>query len=338
MHIRRFEASTMMEAVQKVKEELGPDALVLSTRTLRSGAGWFGLLGRSLVEVTAAADRDARPVAPAKGARPPAVEGAKPDRSWTELRTTRALVDNLEGEMRALRHAVRELGTPGWDASDALKELAELRAWTAELARGRPPDGEAGAARLARRLLAAGLAPRHAWPLAGAAAREAADEREERAALRAVLAGRFDRRMTPPRDDDVAPVELFVGPTGVGKTTTLAKLAAREAGAGGSVALLTTDTFRIGAEEQLRTYAELLGVPFGAAVSPEDLAHCLARRPARRVLVDTTGRGADREALHDLARLRAQAGEGARVSLVLPATHDAAQLRAELARYDGIRS
>ena len=54
MHIKRFEADTMLEAVRQVKEELGPEALVLSTRTLRGRTGPFGLFGRDRVEVTAA--------------------------------------------------------------------------------------------------------------------------------------------------------------------------------------------------------------------------------------------------------------------------------------------
>ncbi len=60
MHIKRYEAATMLEAVQQVKAELGPDALILSTRTTRKRGGAFGLFGRDVVEITAAVDRSVR--------------------------------------------------------------------------------------------------------------------------------------------------------------------------------------------------------------------------------------------------------------------------------------
>ncbi|RMF81502.1 MAG: flagellar biosynthesis protein FlhF, partial [Nitrospirae bacterium] len=68
MHIRRFVAPTLLEAVRKVKEELGPDAVVLSTRPVRMARGRFGLLARSGVEVTAAMDRDRHPSVRERGA------------------------------------------------------------------------------------------------------------------------------------------------------------------------------------------------------------------------------------------------------------------------------
>ena len=59
MHVKRYEAATLVEAIRQIKQELGPEALVLSQRTVRQRSG-FGLFGRSVVEVTAAVDRDVR--------------------------------------------------------------------------------------------------------------------------------------------------------------------------------------------------------------------------------------------------------------------------------------
>lgn len=82
-----------------------------------------------------------------------------------------------------------------------------------------------------------------------------------------------------------------VGPTGVGKTTTLAKLAARAKDRGERVAIVTLDTYRMAAVEQLRAFADLLAVPFEVAFTATDLRRTLQQHAGcDRVFVDTTGR------------------------------------------------
>ncbi len=90
-----------------------------------------------------------------------------------------------------------------------------------------------------------------------------------------------------------------VGPTGVGKTTTLAKLAARAKDRGERVAIVTLDTYRMAAVEQLRAFADLLAVPFEVAFTATDLRRTLQQHAqCDRVFVDTTGRSPrDRDAL-----------------------------------------
>ncbi|MBI5494567.1 MAG: flagellar biosynthesis protein FlhF [Deltaproteobacteria bacterium] len=83
----------------------------------------------------------------------------------------------------------------------------------------------------------------------------------------------------------------LVGPTGTGKTTTLAKMAARARMAGRSVAFITTDTFRVGALDVLARYGDILGVRCGTARNREELARALQAAAAHSlVLVDTAGR------------------------------------------------
>lgn len=86
----------------------------------------------------------------------------------------------------------------------------------------------------------------------------------------------------------------LLGPTGVGKTTTIAKLAARASMEYGpdQVALVTTDTFRIGAQEQLAIYGRIMGCPVRIAKDADELASVLHQlRNRRLVLVDTAGMG-----------------------------------------------
>ncbi len=95
----------------------------------------------------------------------------------------------------------------------------------------------------------------------------------------------------------------LVGPTGVGKTTTLAKLAARAVEAGQDVAILTLDTYRVAAVEQLRAFADLLDVPMEVVFTPQDLRRALQVHGHRdRIYVDTTGRSPlDTKALQTLS-------------------------------------
>lgn len=340
MHIKRFEASSLLEAVRLVKEELGPDAVVLSSRRVRRADGWLGRFGRSRVEITAAVDRDPRaaPAAPGRAR-------VSPDPSWRELRITKALVDPLEAELRELRRVVEGLSRPAPELAELSRGLRELRR-TMEAPdregsrRKRPVPSE----RMARRLRSAGLAEEHAAAVSKeAAARLAAQpgptgDVPEARALGEALAARLDPHLEPPRPDLAAGVELLVGAPGVGKTTSLAKLAAREEQQDGRCVLLTTDVGRVGAEEQLRGLADHLHVPFDVAATPQELAQRVARLGRRRVWVDTAGLAAqDGAALCDLARARALLGRRARVHLVVSATTKSNDLLAELDRFRLLR-
>jgi flagellar biosynthesis protein FlhF len=91
----------------------------------------------------------------------------------------------------------------------------------------------------------------------------------------------------------------LVGPTGVGKTTTLAKLAGRARSRGERIAIVTLDTYRVAAVEQLRAFADLMDVPFAVAFTATDLRRLLQQhRDCDRVFVDTTGKSPrDRESM-----------------------------------------
>ncbi|HTD75457.1 MAG TPA: flagellar biosynthesis protein FlhF [Steroidobacteraceae bacterium] len=117
-------------------------------------------------------------------------------------------------------------------------------------------------------------------------------------------------------------ITAVVGPTGAGKTTTIAKLAARWCMQHGSqdLALVSTDGYRIGAREQLMTYARILGAPMHAANGAKELARVLERLKAKKlILIDTAGMGPrDVRLTEQLAALKYGASR-ARVLLALPA-------------------
>lgn len=91
--------------------------------------------------------------------------------------------------------------------------------------------------------------------------------------------------------NDSPRILAFVGPTGVGKTTTIAKLAAFAVKQKVRVSIVTIDTYRIGAVDQLKAYADIMGVPFAVAETPEELAAAITAQSDRHlILIDTAGR------------------------------------------------
>lgn len=313
MHLKRFRAATMDEALRRIGEELGPDAVILHTKSIPLvGASPFGQ--RHGVEVTAALDGDP-PGVQGSGFRvqgvnsnphpptpnPPTTAVSAPAVSefgvlQRELERVGAMVSGLYGR-GALPFTVSDaLCRVYWSLLAQEVEDGVARRWVVSvqdrLRDAASPDSTPLSALLAE-VLARELGE---TPVSGA--------------------GRSRR------------VIALVGPTGVGKTTTIAKLAAgyrfRE---GKRVALITTDTYRIAGAQQLKNYAELIGLPYCVAPLPKDLTRALANdRDADIIFVDTVGRSARRpEQLEELATY-ARSNDGCEVQLVLSATTKRADL------------
>jgi flagellar biosynthesis protein FlhF len=185
-------------------------------------------------------------------------------------------------------------------------------------------------AELAARLAATGLDETIAMEVASSiptSARRGATP----ARLRDALASRLADLAAP--DRDYARAEVFIGPPGCGKTTTIAKIAAQERARGGPrLGLLAADAFRIGAVEQLRTYADILDAPFKVARTADDLHALLGQRNRTPVLVDTAGRSPSDGAAKELFRVVGTA-PGVRTHLVLPASTSVAAARRILDGY-----
>ena len=181
----------------------------------------------------------------------------------------------------------------GARAPELMAAIADLRQEVMRLGRTDslvPPPWVHGMARLARRgvgpTLAAKLLESARRAVGEVAVAEAVADEALRTALAAWLGERHDPDPRRPR------TVALVGPTGAGKTTTLAKLAARAVlERGERVGVITADTYRIAAIDQLRTYADILGVPIKVALTAEDLtAATEAFKDMDRVFVDTPGR------------------------------------------------
>lgn len=259
MRIKRFCAPTIREAIRLVRAELGPDAVILSNRRVEGG-----------MEIVAATDYDEAafqpPTAAAGTSRQPGV-------------ATRATSGDTPQEP-ALHAMRRELNSLRGLLEHQLSGLA----W-GELARRHPLR-----ARLITALRHVGLSATLAREIAAAAEGRDYDSLWRQAL--AVLA----HRVAVTNDDilDRGGIVAMVGPTGVGKTTTVAKLAARCVLRHGArhVGLITMDNYRIGAHEQIRTYGRILGLPVRQVGTIDELRQAVAAlRDRRLVLIDTAGMG-----------------------------------------------
>ena len=139
--------------------------------------------------------------------------------------------------------------------------------------------------------------------------------------LKKMIPIRIEREVKPPHKK----IMMFVGPTGVGKTTTIAKLAARYAYKQSSrhkVGIITLDTYRIGAVEQLMTYAKMMKLPIETVVDPNDFEEALdVLRHNDYILIDTVGSSQhDREKIEKLSSfLRVNTFAEININLVLSA-------------------
>jgi flagellar biosynthesis protein FlhF len=131
---------------------------------------------------------------------------------------------------------------------------------------------------------------------------------------------------------------VFIGPPGAGKTTTIAKIAAQERARNGErLGLLAADGFRVGAVEQLRMFAEILGSPFATARSAAELEKVLSGTRGRTpLLLDTAGRSPKDDASRDMFRVLAHRRD-VRTHLVMPAATAPSIARRTLDRFQDAR-
>ncbi|WP_029921487.1 flagellar biosynthesis protein FlhF [Nevskia soli] len=283
MKIKRFVAKSMRDAIRQVRDEQGPDAVILSNRRVPGG-----------VEVVAATDYDAALAQqalrqhaahePQPPPPPPQTPPEKPRRSTATQRPTEAAAPAAQQAATApppseLAQMQRELGS----MRRLLEEQLAGLQWN-ELKRNQPQR-----VAVLRALDKLGLSA----DLARAIADEVPPSVEGEAA-RLLPASLLARRIPIGPQDPILDggVIALVGPTGVGKTTTIAKLAARFArhNRARDIALVTLDHYRIGAQEQLFSYGRLLGVPVHSVAPDQDLGAVLEQLSDRRlVLVDTAG-------------------------------------------------
>lgn len=346
----------MAEALRMVKAELGPDAMILSTKKEKAG-GLFGFFGKPVYRVTAAIEPGKKPSPPAGS---PPLSVYQPERERTAKEDLEnSMLAPLARELRELREKVDALARREDTRKEEPREEAPRndQQRNGEMVRPESKDSAIDLKNIPRedledikKLLLSTLAKSQEggvktvqWPSAltetgegqsgndilpedSPLARELSTSGISTDLIRKILdtlatlpveggnqtikgrlgetfgrlikfAGTLKMRKNSPR------IVALVGPTGVGKTTTTAKLAAMYAlNRGNKVALITMDIFRVGAVEQLKTYSRIMGIPLEVASTPKELEKAVEKHAAcDLIFIDTAGRShKDKEKLDEM--------------------------------------
>ena len=318
MRIRKFEAMNYTEALSMIRRELGEDAIIMSstdngrrvevTAAIDEGPSVSSAQARhaqgAMSVNLAVADGPAR----AYGARAPK-PAPKPDPSAVFKKTAPvrpvapapAAMDSVTRELAELREAVMSMHRMGFEMS-----------------------------------LPAGKRELFGMLRGNAVSEDLAVELCERASDKAEVHALIEGGIRTFGDSKSKAV-MVIGPTGVGKTTTIAKLAARAIRQKKRVALINLDTYRIGAVEQIRIYARILGIPLETAHDIDGLAHALELHADKdMVFIDTTGRNPrDPKYIEELNRI-ATMGLPIEIHLLMSASSDEEFLTESAHRYGAL--
>ncbi len=327
METRIFRARSMSDALRKTRRAMGSDAMILSARTLDDASG--------VVEVTAVG-QDRQKVKP-----PPLIEQSdlKGQDGVADPEPWQKSIEPLHEELASLRRMVRELRRVADET--IISGFNDLRTLILESSREQETGRMLGP--IYCDLVDRGVMPDLARDLVRAVEIELGIKEIDQSDWLTLARGLLREILTkqiivsgPLVPGDGVRLFTFVGPSGVGKTTTLAKIASRMAlSEGVDVVMVTTDTYRIGSVEQARRYAELIGVPFVVADRPETLAMALRTYAGvDALLIDTPGRAFEnKEVRSSLKTVLQGAEEPFETHLLVSATYSPAQQAAVSSRF-----
>lgn len=334
MIIKKYQANTETEAILQAKNELGKDAIVMNIKTI-SPKGVYRLFRKPTVEITAAVDDTG------------VLSGGKKEteeKSQKPSFFTNTLSSAYNGEERVSSYnKPKEINTVKEDASAMEKRLNDLQELlekqllarqeikkTEEMPKQKDPEEQRreNCIKLVYdQLLRNEVDEKFAAQLVS----EIENKMTRDITIDNILSHVYQKiilKLGQPKVIEVIENKckfiFFIGPTGVGKTTTIAKIASDlKLNKKLKVAMLTSDTYRIAAVEQLRTYANILGIPMKVIYTEEEMAQAKEElEDYDIVLVDTAGRShKNREQRDDIERLLGTVEEDEReIYLVLSAT------------------
>ncbi|MCR5734885.1 MAG: flagellar biosynthesis protein FlhF [Lachnospiraceae bacterium] len=310
MIIKKFEGKTEEEAVALAKKELGNGVVIMNVRNARK-KGLFSIFRRAKIEVTVALEDEKermpfRPVTPIKPINTMSAPAKSQAGSGIDLAADEEIDPGKLFKISADKPKeeeeppVKRSTIPGdrllEEKLDNLQSFIEKQ--LSKESEGKElssDDKQISCLRLIyNTLIDNEVAEKYANEIIDEAGKAADDD----SALDFILSNvyqkmilKFGQQKHLKGAENGAKIVFFIGPTGVGKTTTIAKIASNLCVSDKKkVALLTADTYRVGAAEQLRTYAGILNIPFRIIYTPEEMTEAIeAFRQYDYILVDTAG-------------------------------------------------
>ncbi|SDC44124.1 flagellar biosynthesis protein FlhF [Desulfurella multipotens] len=283
MIIKTFEANNLQEAIKKIKKELGEEAVILSTRKVRKGS-FFSFFKREVIEVTAAIEHKQESK---KANFASLIESQNIDSSKQDLEKKILELENL------LKSATKN---PLQEVVESIKnDLDNLKSSLSYMAK---KEGEIDIYNLPisvqkyfNLMNEKGINKKYSFKISKTMydnlyAEKLKDENYTIDYLTVLLSQFFK---TAQLDEQIV---VLTGPTGVGKTTTIAKLAAIEKLKNKKkVSIITTDTYRIGAVDQLLTYSKIMEIPMQVCITKNDLQKAVNEfSDYDKIFIDTVGR------------------------------------------------
>lgn len=262
-NIRKYQAKTITEALAMVRADLGRDAVIVQTRKVNKRV--LGVWGREMVEVWASDNPEL------ENLRRPQAATSAPVAAPSVSQDASSRMEQLENEIQNLKAMIAQLARQG----------------VAVVSEG-VPSGVPAPNRWVSLLTEAEVEE----PLARELVQSISEDALSESALQSLIAERLLTSGPITLQETQPKVVMLVGPTGVGKTTTIAKLAAQYALLQRRrVGLITIDTYRIAAVEQLRTYSQIIDVPIRVVYSSNELPAAVREFSSMDVVfVDTAGR------------------------------------------------
>jgi flagellar biosynthesis protein FlhF len=309
MKVKTYKTQSLQEGLEDIKRDFGSEALILSTRSV-SVRPRFSLFKKQAWEITAAVEEPKVPVAaaaPASKAAAPASKAA----AAVAVAPAPVLVDE---KPKVVVHRDTRM-------DELIDEIGELKKSFRSLSKAIPAKSDNLGGGLFAELVRQGIDHDLADHLIVTASRGNPAPTEMRERVRRLLADQLIIAPAAELHAKTRMVSAFVGSTGVGKTTTIAKIAGHAAiRMKKRVALISTDMFRIGGQEQLSRLGELLGIPTYGCADVSTLKDLVASLDDRDlILIDTPGSSPS-----DLARLSkletVTSAADAKVHLVISAT------------------
>lgn len=349
MKVKRYLVNDMNEAMIMIKNELGKDAIILSSRKVKTN-GFWGIFGKSKFEVLAAIEDEAQVKSVEAIAK-------STDRDKTIIETYRKVKEAAEPaekseEMQQFNHELSELKNmvnqlvnlqkTNHDKphinTKKIEDLSDEKAVTnpGDHLASKIAKGSSELEKLKAYLMDKDLDLEFAEKIAEIMFYEDEAPKDLNSELKDVVQRLLGRPYVIEKTSTKPKVCFFVGPTGVGKTTTLAKLAAKlSLIENKKIGLITSDTYRIAAVDQLKTYSEILGIPLTVIYEPDELPMALSKYSDRDyILIDTAGRSQNsREFESDVAELLEYV-EDPEIFLVISLTTGYKEIRKILEAYD----
>lgn len=322
MQVKKYTASNMQEAIKQIKEDLGPRAIIVSTRKVRKGSGAFGMFGKNILEVTAARDETPKPAEPknyngllknqGKSDYEKEIEFNAPlEPRKASSNDTKIQFDSLQSDLTELKDLVQDLRKGHRRQVNDEASLTHLRYELSELknvvksllvqsSELRSEEMHDNLIALFQQLCSNGVEDKFARRLIAEVNKKIPQKEIPNFSYVKIYVARMFMQVlkisqdpTEKTDKKSPRVITLLGPTGVGKTTTLAKIAGTEKinHPDKKIGLITLDTFRIAAVQQLQEYARIIKVPIRVVSDVKQMQNAIHEfRSKDLVLIDTAGR------------------------------------------------